>query len=1089
MTMQHRHIYAKRVIHTWIVAILMVCTLNVDAQTRPNTTKWAKNITLNSLEIFNYGTYGTDEGLASNNIITILRDSTGLMWIATSDGVNTFDGYEFSSYIAEKNDSLFSVGKRVKGICELPNNNILIAYADCGVSRFDRRSNTFSQNNSIFDIDRAYGIAYQDGFEIVASQEHVIIYDKEHDRKTKIDAPPTVPEETTLDRIRIEHIADTHNLFAMLFSTRSLGILDIYTKTIKQISFSNLDILDICADNDGSLFLATNNGVYNYSHKSKTITQIPILCGSVVQAFARDDSDGYWIAYDNNQIAKWDPARKTFTNLKNCEQFLNEQSRVNDIMEDHNGVLWVSTSNLGVIKLDTKRPKIRCLEIASDELHGSYITYQISAQSRREVWAAVGRYGVLKIDTKGKTSQLINVDGRHVYSILARKNNDIYFGTSDGLYKYNGDTNKPIHIHISDDPDLCNSLKVNYMIEDCLNNLWICTQKGLYKYNGKESIKLRIDEKDEHINTTFEDSDGRIWVGTESGAYYLDPGDTAFNKVSLGIDKGRIYNNTFCFSEYHNFVLIGTSAGLIVYEKETGKTHEASINAAFRNSKIFDVFTDRNGITWLSTNSGIVYVSSEHNQIYKFNHIDGLKYEGNECRKFTFCKGILYFGHAKKLNYIDTHKVRFSMRTPKTLISSITYGVNEEEKSIMMDSDTSFVTKYQSRAMLKINVASSDFSAPHRNLYQYKIDDGKWIQLPETSNTIILSGLQPNTYNIQVKSSNSDKIWSESPKSFTITILPPLWRSAMAIIFYIFVAIMLAWLVIEIRFRDLRKKMTIMENEARAKKTVEAQRNRLVKIHKDLTDSINYAKRIQESIMPREDQVVGLFAKLFVLYKPKDIVSGDFYCFYHRDNKTFIISADCTGHGVPGAFLSILGIDHLSNIITKQKEDDAGRILTMLHQDMHAIVFKENLETKDFNEGMDMTICVVDHEHHKINFAGAMNDLYMIRNNEIIVYHGDRHSLGANTAIENEDLHEYLSQDIDFQKGDIFYMFSDGYIDQFGGQEQKKFKTRRFKHLLMNIHKLPAKDQKIILNQKHNEWRGNIEQTDDVSVIGFEPLS
>ncbi|MBR6251822.1 MAG: SpoIIE family protein phosphatase [Bacteroidales bacterium] len=1072
-----------------IVAILAMCAMKVYGQTQQDAA-WTKHIKRSYLEIFNHETYGTDEGLASNNIITILRDSTGLMWIATSDGVNTFDGYEFSSYAMERSDSLYTTGKSVKGICELPNNNVLIAYSDCGVTKFNCRTNTFTQNNAIFDDGKAFGLAYRDGYEIVVSQSNVIIYDKVHERRRKLALPESINDELLLDRARIEPIANTHNLFAILLSSRSLGILDIYAQSIKRISFSDIDIFDMCADNDGSVFLATDKGVYNYSPKLKTLTQIPVLVGTPVQAFARDDSDGYWIAYNNNQIAKWDPYRNTFTEIKDCNKYLNIQSRVNDIMEDHNGVLWVSTSNLGVIKLDTKRPKIRCMEIESEQLTGNYTTYQISALSRREVWAAVGRFGVLKIDTKSRTSQLIKVDGKHVYSILTRKNNDIYFGTSDGIYKYDRATQKAEHIHInSDAPEQCKSLKVNYMIEDCLNNIWICTQRGLYKYNGSEVKQLHVGEANEHINAAFEDSDGRIWVGTESGAYFLDPGDTIFNKISVGPGKDQLYNNAFCFSEYHNLILVGTNSGVIVYEKENNRTHEASINAAFGNSKIFDVFIDNNGITWLSTNSGIGYVSLENNLIYKFNHIDGLQYEGNECRKFTYNKGLLYFGHATKLNYIDTHKVRFSMRTPKTFISDITYGENGNEQSVVMDSDTSYITKYQSRAMLKIDVASSDFSVPHRNLYQYRIDNGNWIQLPEASNSIILSGLSPNVYHIQVKSSNSDKIWTETAITFTVNILPPLWRSTMAIIFYIFVAIMLAWLVIEIRFRDMRKKMTIMENEARAKKTVEAQRNRLVRIHKDLTDSINYAKRIQESIMPREDQVMTYFSKLFVLYKPKDIVSGDFYCFYHRDNKTFIISADCTGHGVPGAFLSILGIDHLSNIITKQKENDAGRILTMLHKDMHAIVFKENLETKDFNEGMDMTICVVDHEQQKINFAGAMNDLYMIRNNEIIVYHGDRHSLGANTALENEDLHEYLSQNIDYQKGDIFYMFSDGYIDQFGGQEQKKFKTRRFKHLLMNIHKLPAKDQKIILNQKHNEWRGNIEQTDDVSIIGFEPLS
>ena len=194
-----------------------------------------------------------------------------------------------------------------------------------------------------------------------------------------------------------------------------------------------------------------------------------------------------------------------------------------------------------------------------------------------------------------------------------------------------------------------------------------------------------------------------------------------------------------------------------------------------------------------------------------------------------------------------------------------------------------------------------------------------------------------------------------------------------------------------------------------------------------------------------------------------------------------MISADCTGHGVPGAFISILGIDHITNIIMRQKVDDAGAILTALQQELSKI------GSVDINDGMDMTICVILHNERKINFAGAMNDLYLIRNNEVFVYHGDRMSIGGNVFARPAESQVFNSVMIDAQPGDMLYLFSDGYCDQFGGPEHKKFKVRRFKNLLLNVHKLPANDQKLLLNQKLVEWMGNIEQTDDISIIGFEP--
>ena len=1094
MIIKHLHKYTRLAFVAIALLFAVVDGANAYVQTPRSdnadaSTRWWQFRGNNEMEVFNYESYGIDNGMTGDNVTVVMRDSEGLMWIGTRDGLNSFDGYDIKTYLPSDFDGDAMIGKDVKGICELPNKDLLIAYADRGVRRFCKSTGRFIKNDKLFDEDIALGIASYGDFVITTTPRYIIVYSKELSLRAKIEIPPIVSSNIPIDRIRIEPILGINNLVAILLSSHTLCILDLYSMTIKNIVCPKYDIFDICANGDGTLFLATSDGVYNYAPKDKEIKQGLVYRGIPIQAFAVDRSGSYWIAYSNNLIARWDTQKNRFITITNCDYILNSQSCVNDILPDNDGILWISTTNKGMVKLDTKTSKISNVVLDAPELPDNYTTYQMSIRNSREVWSAVGRYGVLLSDLQNLTTNLINVDNKYVYSVLTRKNGETYFGTNDGIYKYDytHHTSKRINLKAVNENEPMPTL-VQYMIEDCLGNIWICTPNKFYKYNGNTLKQIQVGDNLKHINTAFEDSDGRIWVGTETGAYYMDPGDTIFNQIPLCSGRDAIDNNALCFSEYKNLVLIGTNTGALVYEKENDNTREARFNSVFRNAKIYDIFTDPNDVTWLSTNTGLGYVSLETAQIYKFDHLDGLKYEGNECRKFSYYKGQMFFGHAKLLNVINTRNVSFNLREPSTFVSEVSYGSSADDVSLQyLNSDTAYIIKYQSNATLRISVASSDFSIPQRNNFQYRVNNGRWVRLPEGSNKFSLADLQPRTYRIDVQTTNCDKVWSVKPTSFIVVIQPPMWRSAMAIVFYLFIIIVITWLVIELRFRGLRKKMTLMENEARAKKTVEAQRNRLVKIHKDLTDSINYAKRIQESIMPREDKVVGLFAKLFVLYKPKDIVSGDFYCFYHRDDKTFLVSADCTGHGVPGAFLSILGIDHLTNIITKQKEDDAGRILTTLHQEMRAIVFKENIDNKEFNEGMDMTICVVDHKSHIINFAGAMNDLYMIRDNEIIVFHGDRHSLGSNTSIESNDMHEYASHNIECHSGDIFYMFSDGYVDQFGGQEQKKFKTRRFKHLLMNIHKLPAKDQKIILNQKHNEWRGNIEQTDDVSIIGFEP--
>ena len=270
-------------------------------------------------------------------------------------------------------------------------------------------------------------------------------------------------------------------------------------------------------------------------------------------------------------------------------------------------------------------------------------------------------------------------------------------------------------------------------------------------------------------------------------------------------------------------------------------------------------------------------------------------------------------------------------------------------------------------------------------------------------------------------------------------------------------------------------------------KQLEHQKNVIETKNKDITDSILYAKNLQRAILPDVDIIRESIPKYVLYYEPRDIVSGDFYWFHETEDKVIVAAADCTGHGVPGAFVSMLCNDALNKTIVTLGEEDPGIILSKVNETV-IDAFRKEKATFQANDGMDIALCVLDKSKTYLKFAGAMNRMLLVRNNALIEYKGDKRAIGGKTEID----FEFKTQRIELNPKDCIYMFSDGYIDQFGGvmhgskQGGKKFMMKRFKKLILDIHQEKAEEQKDLLKNTFEEWKGNLEQLDDVLVIGFE---
>ncbi len=250
---------------------------------------------------------------------------------------------------------------------------------------------------------------------------------------------------------------------------------------------------------------------------------------------------------------------------------------------------------------------------------------------------------------------------------------------------------------------------------------------------------------------------------------------------------------------------------------------------------------------------------------------------------------------------------------------------------------------------------------------------------------------------------------------------------------------------------------------------------------KDILDDIKYSKRIQSAILPNQELMDTLFPAHFILNMPRNIVSGDFYWVGEMSGKKIIAVADCTGHGISGAFMTMAGTAFLNEIIDKNVDQEPNEILDKLRSEVIKLL-KQKGEEGEASDGMDISLAIIDNEYNSLKFSGANNPIYYIKNDELEIIKGDRMPIGIHLNFNNP----FTNHTIDCEKDDTFYLFSDGYADQFGGPRGKKFRYKQFQDLLLSIYRKPMGEQKSILEETILNWKGEESQVDDILILGFK---
>lgn len=267
-----------------------------------------------------------------------------------------------------------------------------------------------------------------------------------------------------------------------------------------------------------------------------------------------------------------------------------------------------------------------------------------------------------------------------------------------------------------------------------------------------------------------------------------------------------------------------------------------------------------------------------------------------------------------------------------------------------------------------------------------------------------------------------------------------------------------------------------------AKTEVETQKKTLESQKEDIVASINYAKKIQQAVLPHEEIVTRAIPLSFILYKPRDIVSGDFYWFHEIDRDNYILAvADCTGHGVPGAFMTVIGSNILTQIVKENKVNSPSEILVQLDNRINETLKQDHARYSEVQDGMDLSIIRVNKTKREFIYTSAKRVAFLIRDGKLSELKGSKFSIGGMRS--GTKTFEEIT--VPYQNDDLIYLFTDGYIDQFGGPDNKKFMIKRFRELILGLNKLPMPDQKKKLNDTITSWIGNNEQTDDILVVGI----
>lgn len=1006
--------------------------------------------------------FNLSNGLPDDEVNCLHVDSEGRIWFGTQGGIGVYDGKEFKQIRADNG----LIDNRIKGMLEDLDGNIW-TWTPEGISVITPDTLlSYSKLNAL--SDSLVSVATVDSRGWV----HLATYPK---AGITIFKDPLHYDKLPLPEIVRDMIEVSPG--EIWYATQGMGILVLNGDEEKWLGskdgLGNELVLSLLQERSGKIWCGTLEGLYLYG--DDRFIHVPSGAGDEPIAFElMEDSRGrLWIVGNDDGVWMMDKDYLKHLNIDN--------NLVSDIVlgifEDSFGSIWIATWG-GVSKFGRAIFEIFDLDTGLPAKSIQSVFYD----SRGRVWL-------------GAQDNLLSIKEKEL----------TFFGPEQGFPEY--------HHPLS-------------FTEDKDQHVYIGTDFELLVYKGHEIERVGLEAS---FNSLLYTSDNKLWCGTDLGLYILEDGEFHV----LGTEDGLVNLKVNSLLQMDRVICCATEGGLSLFDLEGKHIRNYTEEDGLASAVYLDVTCDRNkrlwlatkshGVTmidpgvpgtmenfnanhglvsnstyfvefrdsvslWIGTNLGINVLNMETGEITLYGDDEGFyPLETNERAVSKAPGGELWIGTVEGLvNYNPRYDIMDPnppelVLYPPVVDGAVCTGLSEQAMGIrgVFPGEMSFP---YSKNSLEFNYTGIHTVIPSRNTFSWYLEgfDRDWSE-PGSERTAPYMRLPNGHYTFRVKAFNMDGVEVSQEARFAFTIRPPFWKTFWFILLMVLTGLALLYATIKYRERQLIREKRILETKVKVRtREIEKQKDQIILQNEEITSSIQYAKRIQQAVLPGRQTLENTLPEHFIFFKPRDIVSGDFYWVEKKEDLIVVVIADCTGHGVPGAFMSLLGLTFLNEIVNHEGVLKASEILNRLRKNIiRAMSHKDG--TEQAKDGMDLALVVIDRQLDMLEFAGAYNPMILVRDGELIEYKGDNMPVGQHIV----DARSFTNHKIQLRDRDMIYMYSDGFPDQFGGPRGGKYKARPFKNFLTRISRLPVKEQAAMLEEELENWMGEEAQVDDILVTGI----
>jgi len=1005
-----------------------------------------------------YILYGTEDGLPQEDVFTIFQDRKGYMWFGTNSGAARYNGREMQTISVRQGlpgNSVFSIAEDTSGLLYIATSKGIAVLREGKVQRilFEGES-----------VSRVYIDAVQNKW---FAGENVLYMEDPKGRIINYSGKlPNVSDITYSPSVKAWYFATPGGIYMRLQE----GLPQKVSSTPCYAVYADINDSIWVSWKDGLSIVSGQNLRQGRFEKSNRQLNIPLgLSNALVKQIIPSRYGSVWLITDYRLYQVISTEQKAMV----YEQEIGlKNNTILSFFEDAEDNLWIGFSG-GLQRLTNKRG----LRNFFPNVLNSYI-YSVIEDKKDRIWVASNNGLFYFSDKLVNFGQEINVGkGRCVVGDLP--DGDIVIGNTAGLKVVDQSTLKVIREYQFVQP------------LSGLENIFISSRGEIFLLTGVRGKIYYLRHPDDHPIAFENRSTSNVFSLTETGD----------GRIIGGNNTGLIAFNGYEFRQLKD---VGCAVWSVCYDDDKLWLGTDCGLMTFANNEIQKVtFSNRSNLVikaiaparnraylWIGTNNGFLYLNKlTRTEELSMDSKDGLM--GDEITAdglYVDSKGVLWIGTYHGLSDFNIRASTAHTYSPICYIERMYLNGDEikpgsrkvfkhwENNLVFEISALSFTDEQSVEYEFYLRGLANDYSSYNKGK-EYKA---------------FYSNLPPGSYEFIYKARGKNGVWGYAQK-YSFTILKAwyeTWAFRITLIVFILGAVWLLyhWRVRRIeaqkrKLEQLVKERTIELEEANIeieaqRDMAERQRDQITQQKKEIMDSIRYAEQIQKSVLPSGTELKDILPEYFIMFRPRDIVSGDFYWAAHKNGTFILTAADSTGHGVPGAFMSLLGVTFLNEIVTGQDQITAGEILNQLRVHIVKALGQQGM-TGEHKDGMDMALCMIDKENKKCQFAGANNPLYIIRKGELHEIKGDKMPVAI-----HEDMHSFTTHELSLEEGDVLYMFSDGYADQFGGPAGKKLMNKALRKTLLSISSLPMNRQHDILEERFDQWKKGYEQVDDVLIVG-----